>query len=78
MDEVERRMLAQLAVIEQVYGIKIQNRDDIILIASEKIDNPRQVLMICTSLKTWVAKNDKHGTVMIPEEVILSMIEGLS
>ncbi len=48
MTEIESKIQAQLTVIEQIYDIEIQNRDEIISLAAENIDDPRQVLMICT------------------------------
>jgi hypothetical protein len=77
MNEIERRMHAQLTIIEEVYAIKIQNRDEVVSLAGEKIDNPRQVLMICTLLNTWIANNNMRGTVVIPKAVVSSLIERL-
>ena len=77
MSEIESRMRAQLAVIEQVYSIEIQNKGEIIRLTSDSIDNPKQVLMICTSLNMWIANNNKQGTIVIPQEIILSAMERL-
>lgn len=77
MSEIESRIQAQLTVIEQVYSIKIQNKDEIIRLISDRIDNPKQVLMICTSLNTWIANSNKQGNIVIPQGVILSILERL-
>ncbi len=75
MNEIEGRVNAQLTVIEQVYDIKIQNREEIISLTAENIDDPRQVLMVCTMLNTWIANNNMQGTVVIPQSLVLSLIE---
>lgn len=75
MNEIEGRVNAQLTVIEQVYDIKIQNREEIISLTAENIDDPRQVLMVCTMLNTWIANNNMQGTVVIPRSLVLSLIE---
>lgn len=77
MSEIERRMRAQLMIIEQVYDIEIQNLDEIISLTADKIDDVRQVLMICTSLNTWIANNNLQGAVSVPRAVVLSLIERL-
>ncbi len=77
MTEIESKIQAQLTVIEQIYDIEIQNRDEIISLAAENIDDPGQVLMICTSLNIWIANNNMRGMVVIPQAVVLSLIERL-
>jgi len=75
MDEIEERAKAQLMMIEQVYALNIINRDEVARIIAEKVDNDRQVLQICSSLNSWVLLNKKRGDVVIPNEVIMRLLE---
>ncbi len=77
MNEIASRMRAQLTVIEQIYDIKIQNKDEIIRLAVENINDPRRVLALCTSLNTWAANNCIKGDIVMPLEVVISAIENL-
>jgi hypothetical protein len=77
MIELESLAKAQLMAIEQIYGIKIENRDHIAKLIGEKAGDKRQVLTICTSLNSWVATN-RRKVVVIPLEVLeplLSLID---
>jgi hypothetical protein len=69
MTELGNLAEAQLMAIEQIYGIKIENRDHISQLIGEKARDRRQVLTICTSLNFWVAKNGRK-VVVIPHEVL--------
>jgi hypothetical protein len=69
MTELGSLAKAQLMAIEQIYGIKIENRDQIAQLIGEKAGDKRQVLTICTSLNSWVAANGGKA-VVIPQEVL--------
>jgi hypothetical protein len=69
MTELESQALAQLMAIEQIYGIKIENRDHIARLIGERAGDKRQVLTICTALNSWVAANGR-SVVSIPREVL--------
>ncbi len=75
MNELEERAKAQLMMIEQVYGLKITNRDEVAQLIASNVDNDRQVLTICTSLNSWVLLNKKRGDVAIPQEVLSRLFE---
>lgn len=75
MNELEDRAKAQLMMIEQVYALKITNRDEVARLIASKVDNDRQILSICTSLNYWVLLNKKKGNVVIPQEVISELFE---
>lgn len=75
MNELEDRAKAQLMMIEQVYALKITNRDEVARLIASKVDNDRQILSICTSLNYWVLLNKKKGNVVIPQEVISKLFE---
>lgn len=75
MSEVEERTKAQLMMIEQVYSLKIANRDEVASLIAANVDNDRQVLTICTSLNSWILLNRKQGNVVIPREVLLKLFE---
>lgn len=75
MSEIEERAKAQLMMIEQVYGLKITNRDEIAKLIASNVDNDRQVLTICSSLNSWILLNKKRGNVIIPREVLSRLFE---
>jgi hypothetical protein len=69
MSELESLARAQLMAIEQIYGIRIKNREHIAQLIGKKAEDKRQVLTICTSLNSWVAANIREA-VIIPYEVL--------
>jgi hypothetical protein len=69
MTELEGQAQSQLIAIEQIYGIRIENRDHIARLIGEKAGDRRQVLTICTALNSWVATNGRK-TLAIPHEVL--------
>lgn len=75
MSEIEERAKAQLMMIEQVYGMRITNRDEIAQLIASNVDNDRQVLTICSSLNSWILLNRKRGNVTIPQEVLFRLFE---
>jgi len=75
MDEIRDRALAQMGMIEQIYSIKILNKEKIAdLIAQNEVEG-RQVLRICTGLNTWIAGRGSREDLMVPENVILGLIK---
>lgn len=75
MDEIVEQAKAQLMMIEQIYGLKITNRDEIAVLIAANVDNNRQVLTICSSLNSWILLNKKKGEVVMPREVLLRLLE---
>jgi hypothetical protein len=69
MTELEGQAQSQLIAIEQIYDIRIENRDHIARLIGEKAGDRRQVLTICTALNSWVAANGPK-TLAIPQEVL--------
>lgn len=78
MNEIEERAKAQLMMIEQVYALRITNRDEVARLIASEVDNDRQVLTICTSLNSWVLLNRKSGDVVIPHEVLSQLFEAVN
>ncbi|MCX6670142.1 MAG: hypothetical protein NTV25_10135 [Methanothrix sp.] len=76
MRDQEERARSQLMAIEQAYGIKIKNREEVARIIADKVDDQRQVLSICTSLNSWVAVNGYQGEVAIPSKLLNSLLDG--
>jgi len=72
----EERARSQLMAIELAYGITIKNRDDAARIIADRVEDPRQVLSICTSLNSWVAVNRCQGEVAIPSKLLNSLLDG--
>ncbi len=75
MDEIVEQAKAQLMMIEQIYGLKITNRDEVAGLIAANVDNNRQVLMICSSLNSWILLSKKKGEVVIPREVLSRLFE---
>ncbi len=75
MDEIVEQAKAQLMMIEQIYGLKIINRDEVAGLIAANVDNNRQVLTICSSLNSWILLNTKKGEVVIPRDVLLRLFE---
>ncbi len=75
MDEIIEQAKAQLMMIEQIYGLKIINRDEVAGLIAANVDNNRQVLTICSSLNSWILLNKKKGEVVIPQEVLSRLFE---
>ena len=74
MDEIVEQAKAQM-MIEQIYGLKIINRDEVAGLIAANVDNERQVLTICSSLSSWILLNKKKGDVVIPREVLSRLFE---
>ncbi len=75
MNEIVEQAKAQMMMIEQIYGLKIINRDEVAGLIAANADNERQVLMICSSLNSWILINQKKGDVAIPREVLSRLFE---
>ena len=75
MDEIVEQAKAQLMMIEQIYGLKIINRDEVAGLIAANVDNNRQVLTVCSSLNSWILLNKKKGDVVIPQEVLSRLFE---
>jgi hypothetical protein len=69
-EEIEDRALGQMMVIERTYDVKIANRQEVARMISRAVENPRQVLLICTSLNSWVAMNGLRGEITIPSSLL--------
>ncbi|MCZ7373079.1 MAG: hypothetical protein O8C60_05395 [Candidatus Methanoperedens sp.] len=75
MDEIVEQAKAQMMMIEQIYGLKIINRDELAGLIAANVDNERQVLTICSSLSSWILLNKKKADVVIPREVLSRLFE---
>ncbi len=75
MDEIGKQAKAQLMMIEQIYNLKIINRDEVAGLIASNVDNNRQVLTICSSLNSWILLNKKKGDAVISQEVLSLLFE---
>jgi hypothetical protein len=78
MQEIADRAMAQMEMIEQIYSLKILNKKEIADLIAENTDNKREVLMICTRLNTWIAAGGAGEDLIVPKDVILSLIKKAS
>jgi hypothetical protein len=75
MDKIAEQAKAQLMMIEQIYDLKIINRDEVVDLIASKVNNNRQILTICSSLNSWILLNKKKGDIVIPHEVLSRLFE---
>jgi hypothetical protein len=75
MNEIIEQAKSQLMMIEQIYGLKIINRDEVAGFIASNVDNNRQVLTICSSLNSWILLNKKKGDIVIPQEVLSQLFK---
>jgi hypothetical protein len=68
--EIEDRALGQMMMIEKTYDIKITNREEAAKKISLGVDDPSQVLRICSSLNSWVAMNGLQGEITISPSML--------
>lgn len=64
-----------LKAIECAHGLAITNRDEIASEIARRVSDERSVLIICTSLNTWVAMNRTGESIFIPGEVLEPLIQ---
>ncbi len=70
-EQAKDRARALLNVIETMYEIRITNLEQVIEAITEKTLDEQKILMISTSLNSWVAMNAAlPGEVEIPVEVV--------
>jgi hypothetical protein len=75
MDELKQRAETQLSLIELTYSTKILNKEEIVSVIAGKLKDKRQILMVCTSLNSWIASSDIKGDTVIPIDIVLSYID---
>ncbi|MDD1719310.1 MAG: hypothetical protein LUQ25_04560 [Methanoregulaceae archaeon] len=65
MDEggILRMVSAQLAVIEQVWEVRFQNREDVCRWVAGIVHDEKQVLTVTSALNNWVAVSAITGQV---------------
>ncbi len=67
----------QLRAIEMAYSIEIQNREEIAQLIADSAEDKMQVLIISTSINSWIASNSITSDVVIPLTVISKFIESV-
>jgi hypothetical protein len=77
METIEDRAKTQLRAIEMAYSIKIQNREDIAHLIATSIKDKRQVLIVCTSINSWIASNNISGDVVLPINIVSQFIDAV-
>ena len=74
MEAIKERAEMQLRAIEMAYSIEIQNEEDITQLIATSVEDKMQVLIICTSINSWIASNNISDDVMIPFTVVSKFI----
>ena len=77
MEAIKERAEMQLRAIEMAYSIEIQNREDIAKLIATSVEDKMQVLIICTSINSWIASNNISDDAMIPLTVVSKFIESI-
>lgn len=75
MVDIEEQANEQLKMIENICALKLTNRDEVARLIASKVQDESQILLICTSLSSWILLNGKSGDVIIPPEVISQLID---
>ena len=78
MDELAQRADMQLNVIENAYSIRIQNKEEIVSLLSKRLQDKRQILLVCTSISSWIAGSNIRGDTVVPINIVLQLIEAAS
>jgi hypothetical protein len=78
MDELAQRAEMQLSVIETAYSIRIQNKEEIVSLLSKKLQDKRQILLVCTSISSYIAGSNIRGDAVVPINIVLQLIEAAS
>jgi hypothetical protein len=74
MNELEERAKSQLMIIENMYGIRIQKKDEVTNLIAGSAENSRQILRICSFLNSWLAMSGARGDVSIPADTLKKAI----
>ena len=77
METIEERAETQLKAIEMAYSIKIQNKEDIAHLIAASIKDKRLVLIVCTSINSWIASINISGEVVIPSNIVSQFIDAV-
>ena len=78
MDELAQRADMQLNVIETAYSIRIQNKEEIVSLLSKRLEDKRQIFLVCTSISSWIAGSNIRGDTVVPINIVLQLIEAAS
>ena len=78
MESVEERAKMQLLAIEMAYNIKIRNKDDVARIIAAKSRDKSDVLMACSSISTWIARNGISGETVLPIDIVMQSMKAVN
>jgi hypothetical protein len=78
MDELAQRAEMQLNVIETAYSIKIQNKEEIVNLLSKRLQDKRQIFLVCTSISSYIAGSNNQGGAVVPINIVMQLIEAAS
>ena len=68
-------LLAHLLMIESSHGIRLRNRGEVVQRISPRVKNNTQALYAGMEINTWVAVSGVTGEVIVPDQVILRVLE---
>ena len=70
METVEERAKMQLLAIEMAYNIKIRNKDQVARTLAASSRDKSDVLLACSSISTWIARNGISGETVLPIDMV--------
>jgi hypothetical protein len=76
-DPVSREILGHLQMIEQAYGVFIDNKEEIITLIWHATRDRREILTIALALNNHVAVHGLSGRLTIPKERVEQMIAAI-
>jgi len=62
-------------MIEVSHDIIISNLTDIARMIIANVKNTTDALQVCTAINTWIAINNVHGTVVVPEPLVRKYVK---
>jgi uncharacterized protein (DUF608 family) len=68
---------AQLAAIEQAWGVRITNRDQLRDWIAEALTDTVEILSFTTSLNTWMALNQPGGSVQVSRSLFEKILAAI-
>jgi O-acetyl-ADP-ribose deacetylase len=75
--DIRQQVMGQLQMIEEVHGIRFVNRDTLAAAIGQASTDKRRVSVATAALNSYVAVQNLHGDVEIPEDVLARILKKL-
>ena len=74
-EDLEEQVMSQLRMIEVSHDITISNLVNIARIITANVKNSTDALQVCTAINTWIAINNVHGNIIVPEPLVRKYVK---